>query len=348
MYTPRTVQAVLAGVLALSLGCSSYYLRRADSAFAAGDYDSARELYHHVATEGLNGYARFQLAKIHEEGLGADADLSEALRWYRASGDLGNRFAQYKAGLLLEQGHGDGPDDLAVAANYYRSSAHQGEGLAALRLGEMTLAGTGVEQHAAQARALFQGAAVLGNSQAAFRLGQMLLGGDGGEADPKNGIGWLLVAAHEGHALAQTALARAIRDGDGIVARSLAQEWFKEAAERGNSAAQHELSNLMAEQGLSDRGHEWRMASANAGYVPAQIAVAELCQQTQPDDSCAAYWYNEAAKRGNAYSLYQLGHMAETGRGSLRDLDAARRWYALAADRDMIAAKQRLHALGGI
>lgn len=344
----RAVQAVLAAVLTLSVGCSSYYIRRADAAAEAGDYQTARELYHQAATNNMNGYARFQLAKIYEEGLGVDANPSEALRWYRGSADLGNRFAQYKAGLLLELGHGTDKNQ-QEAAKYYEVAAHQGEALAALRLGELSLAGSGVEQSAPRARSLFEGAAQQGNIQAAYRLGQLLLSATGGAADHKNGIGWLLVAAHDGHALAQTALARAILDGDGGgIDRSVAKEWFLEAAERGNTAAQHELSNLMSSQGASEQGHRWRMESAKAGYIPAQIAVAELCQQTQPDGSYAAYWYTEAANRGNAYSQYQMGRLSETGHGVPRDLDEARRWYALAAERDMIAAKQRLRALGGI
>jgi TPR repeat protein len=344
----RAVQTVLAVVLLVSLGCSSYYLRRADSAFKSGDYETARELFHHVATEGMNGYARFQLARIYEEGLGTEVDLTEALRWYRASADLGNRFAQYKAGTLLEAGHGGQPDDHALAAKYYKSAADQGESLAVVKLAALLLSGDGVERDELGARSLYEGAAQQGNTHAAFKLGEMLLDGVGGNVDPKNGIGWLLVAAHDGHALAQTALARAIRDGDGTVDRSLAQEWFEEAAGHGNIAAQHELSNLITLQGASVDAHRWRMEAAKAGYVPAQIAVAELCQQTKSDGQCAAYWYSEAAKKGNAYSQYQMGRLAETGHGVPHDLDEARRWYAMAASHDMLAAQQRLRALGGI
>lgn len=344
----KVLQTVLCVVLLVSLGCSSYYLRRADSAFESGDYKTARELFHHVATEGMNGYARFQLARIYEDGLGTEIDLSEALRWYRASGDLGNRFAQYKSGTLLEAGHGGQPGDRALAAKYYQAAADQGESLAALKLAELLLSDDGIDRDEYGARSLFEGAAQQGNAHAAFKLGEMLLSGVGGDADPKNGIGWLLVAAHDGHALAQTALARAIRDGDGTVDRSLAKRWFEEAAERGNIAAQHELSNLIALQGASEDAHQWRMDAAKAGYVPAQIAVAELCQQTQSDGQCAAYWYAEAAKRGNAYSQYQMGRLSETGQGVPHDLDEARRWYAMAASHDMVAAQQRLRALGGI
>lgn len=345
---PRALLSAAIVLLVVSLGCSSYYLRRADSAFESGDYETARELFHHVATDGMNGYARFQLARIYEEGLGTEVDLSESLRWYRASGDLGNRFAQYKAGTLLEAGHGDAADDKATAARYYKAAADQGESLAALRLAALLLSDDGIERDELAARSLYEGAAQLGNAQGAFKLGEMLLSGAGGDVDPKNGIGWLLVAAHDGHALAQTALARAIRDGDGTVDRSLAQEWFEEAAGRGNIAAQHELSNLIASQGAADDAHQWRMEAAKAGYVPAQIAVAELCQQTQADARCAAYWYAEAAKKGNAYSQYQMGRLAETGQGVPHDLDEARRWYAMAASHNMPAAQQRLRALGGI
>ncbi|MDA0205071.1 MAG: hypothetical protein O2795_06965 [Acidobacteria bacterium] len=106
----RTVRAVLTALLLLSVGCSSYYLRRADSAAEAGDYATARELYHHIATDGMNGYARLQLAKIYDQGLDGEPNPAEALRWYRASADLGNGYAQFRAGELLEDGSGSPPD----------------------------------------------------------------------------------------------------------------------------------------------------------------------------------------------------------------------------------------------
>ena len=113
----RAVRAVLISLLVWSLGCSSYTIRRADSAAEAGDYATARELYHRAATDGMNGYARLQLAKIYDEGLDGEPNPAEALRWYRASADLGNGYAQFKAGQLLEQGSGSPRDDQAAAAS---------------------------------------------------------------------------------------------------------------------------------------------------------------------------------------------------------------------------------------
>jgi TPR repeat protein len=124
----RTVLAALAALLVLSLGCSSYYIRRADSAAEAGDYETARDLYHHAATNGMNGYARLQLAKIYDEGLDGEPNPAEALRWYRASADLGNGYAQFRAGQLLEDGGGSPPDEQA-AAKYYEAAAGQGDSL---------------------------------------------------------------------------------------------------------------------------------------------------------------------------------------------------------------------------
>ena len=295
----RAVRAVLISLLVWSLGCSSYTIRRADSAAEAGDYATARELYHRAATDGMNGYARLQLAKIYDEGLDGEPNPAEALRWYRASADLGNGYAQFKAGQLLEQGSGSPRDDQAAAA-YYESAARQGEALAALRLAEMALDGRGVEQDTSRARSLFESAARQGNAQAAYRLGVVLLQPGAPEAQLKGGVDWLLVAAHQDEA-----------------------------------------------EGDMEQANQWRLAAAESGYIPAQIAIAEHCQDTGADPSCAAHWYNEAAKGGNAYAQYQMGMLSESGEGVPRDLSQARKWYAMAAEGEMLAARQRLRALGG-
>ena len=118
----RTGLAVLTALLTLSLGCSSYTIRRADSAAEAGDYETARELYHHAATDGMNGYARLQLAKIYEEGLAGEPNPAEAAKG-------GNAYAQYQMGLLSESGEGV-PRDLDQAREWY-TLASQGDMLAA-------------------------------------------------------------------------------------------------------------------------------------------------------------------------------------------------------------------------
>jgi hypothetical protein len=212
----------------------------------------------------------------------------------------------------------------------------------------MALAGRGVEQDALRAQSLFETAARQGNTQAAYRLGVLLLRAGAPEAQLKAGVDWLLVAAHQGHALAQTALAEALRNGEGVaVDEKLAEVWFREAANRGNIAAQHELANLNEAEGNAEQSGQWRIAAAEAGYIPAQIAIAEQCQDSNAEPSCAARWYAEAAKGGNAYAQYQMGLLSETGEGVPRDLNQARKWYAMAAEGEMLAARQRLRALGG-
>jgi TPR repeat protein len=42
-----------------------------------------------------------------------------------------------------------------------------------------------------------------------------------------------------------------------------------------------------------------------------------------------------------------MGLLSESGEGVPRDLNQARKWYAMAAEGDMLAASQRLRALGG-
>jgi TPR repeat protein len=212
----------------------------------------------------------------------------------------------------------------------------------------MTLAGRGVQQDPSRAQSLFESAARQGNSQGAYRLGDVLLQPNAPEAQLKAGFDWLLVAAHRGHALAQTALAQALRDGAGVaVDEKLAKVWFREAADRGNIAAQHERANIDEAAGNIEQANQWRLAAAKAGYIPAQITIAEQCQDANADPSCAAHWYAAAARGGNAYAQYHMGLLSESGEGVPLDINQARQWYAMAAQGDMLAARQRLRALGG-
>jgi hypothetical protein len=63
------------------------------------------------------------------------------------------------------------------------------------------------------------------------------------------------------------------------------------------------------------------------------------------DDSKAAFWYHEAAERGEREGQFGLGAMYESGRGVPRDLHQAALWYQKAALQGDDDAKQRLDQL---
>lgn len=71
--------------------------------------------------------------------------------------------------------------------------------------------------------------------------------------------------------------------------------------------------------------------SADAGYAPAQVLLAEILDRSEFDEEAVSY-YRKAADQGNADGQFGLGSMYSIGEGVKKDLGAARRWITLAAE----------------
>jgi TPR repeat protein len=78
--------------------------------------------------------AQFQVGQIYARGITVPQDLTLAAEWYRKSADSGSAKAQYALGLLYSRGEGV-PQDSAQAAAWYRKAALQGDADAQYNLG---------------------------------------------------------------------------------------------------------------------------------------------------------------------------------------------------------------------
>jgi TPR repeat protein len=85
-------------------------------------------------------------------------------------------------------------------------------------------------------------------------------------------------------------------------------------------------------------GLRWLTKAANAGYAAAlrDMALAyDLGRKgVSKDRAKAAYWYEEAAERGDVQSQYFLAERYESGDGVVKDIDKAIFWMRKAADHD--------------
>ncbi|MDZ4868886.1 MAG: tetratricopeptide repeat protein [Alphaproteobacteria bacterium] len=88
------------------------------------DYEKART-YHLQAAKGGERRSMMDLGTIHEHGLGVEADLIEAARWYEWSGKYGYGPGQYNFATMLETGDA-GRKDEVEAYKYYLLAAAQG------------------------------------------------------------------------------------------------------------------------------------------------------------------------------------------------------------------------------
>jgi TPR repeat protein len=152
--------------------------------------------------------------------------------------------------------------------------------------------------------AFIRSAAEVGSAEAQARYGQMLLDGDGVEADPKQALHWFERAAGTGHVEAINMVGRCHDLGWGTpVDKARAAAWFEAAALRGLSWGMYNYATALA---------------LGAG-------VAE-------DKARALDWFRKAATQGNAKAINFIGSFHEDGWVVERDLAAAARCYAQAAE----------------
>lgn len=71
--------------------------------------------------------------------------------------------------------------------------------------------------------------------------------------------------------------------------------------------------------------------SADVGYAPAQVLLADILDRSEFDEEAVGY-YRKAADQGSADGQFGLGSMISIGEGVTKDLAAARRWITLAAE----------------
>lgn len=87
--------------------------------------------------------SQFNVALMHENGIGVVKDEKEAVVWYRKAAEQGSSLAQFNLGVLYENGRGT-KVNFAEANEWYRQAAVQGDPLAIGNLGMLYIRGDGV------------------------------------------------------------------------------------------------------------------------------------------------------------------------------------------------------------
>ncbi len=176
---------------------------------------------------------------VEQWQLAARQGRQPALWQLWAAAYLGNRHAQWVVGDYLVSQR----PRQAEGSAWLRRAAQQGEGHAALRLGELALAGTldgGADYP--QARHWFKQAAAT-QASAHYQLALLYKNGRGGPADAELALAELQQAAAGGVAQARFLLANAYLNGDGVP-RDEAQaiQLLQQAASAGHPAAMQALA----------------------------------------------------------------------------------------------------------
>ena len=107
----------------------------------------------------------YLMGMMYEYGYGVEADIQEALRWYRSAADQGLAQAQNSLGFMYILGLGV-KRDAERAAYWLQCAAEQSHSGAQTNLGVLYTNGQGVEKDEEEALYWFRSAARNGNIQA--------------------------------------------------------------------------------------------------------------------------------------------------------------------------------------
>ena len=149
------VLIVLLSLLISPANAQSYV--KAFNAYLRGDYALAEREFRPLAERG-NVLAQYKLGLMYNNGEGVKQDFGEAVRWFHRAASLGYAPAQRGLGIKFEKGQGV-LRNYGEAVRWYRFGADQGDAASQYRLGRMYALGRGLRRDFTEAFAWFNLAA---------------------------------------------------------------------------------------------------------------------------------------------------------------------------------------------
>ncbi len=189
---------LLAFILLFSVANSSDETNQAITAlYDSGDYSAAFKKARAGAVAG-DLKAHEWLGYFYEDGVGVEANLAKAIHHYRvAIADSGQSYAQWRIGVLIDQGKAEGT--LEEAFGLFELSAKQGQTEAMVSLGVMHATGRGTPQDFVACLESYMRAARAGESHGVRGVGVLFHLGQGVEQDTYEAAAWFGVAAAQGN-----------------------------------------------------------------------------------------------------------------------------------------------------
>ena len=162
-----------------------------------------------------NDVAQFKLGLMYENGKGIEQNYKKAIEWYKKAAEQGYVDAQFHLGNMYCIGLGV-VQDLEKAFEWYKKAAEQGNVYAQYDLGTMYERGKGVERDSTKASEWYEKAAEQGNKDAQYKLGTMYYNGEGVEQNYKESFCLYKKAAEQGSVNAQFMLGKMYYHGQGV------------------------------------------------------------------------------------------------------------------------------------
>lgn len=252
--------------------------------------------------------------------------------------------------------------DYVGAAKLMKVLSCEGYSEAQYYLGQLYLAGTGVEKNLAEAFRLLNSAAHNGHAAAQCRLAGMYASGTHVAKDVLSAAWWLLRSAVRGNAEAQFNLGRMCAAGIGVDKNAAeAIWWLHAAAEQGNANAKAMLeksNNPKARPAtlqdaavhtlreLAQREYPYAMHCLGHAYYAGTL----YCGGSLPQDKAEAQqWYQKTfllmkklAEQGEAEAQMRLFQMYRRGEGVAKDEKEDWHWLNAAAENGYAEAQETL------
>jgi len=277
----------------------------------------------------------------------------EAVEQYQKAADRGHAEAQFKMGVMCDDGRGLQKNE-SQAASWFELSHLQGFGKASHNLAIMTSIGNGVPKDTAKAVAMFHAAAEAGIPGSQCAVAMMYENGhEGVNRDDPKAFSWYQKAANLDFAPAMFSLGCLYEEGRGVMSSDpMAVRWWALAAEKGDTNAQYNLAFMHS----SGRGGLLKNSAAavalyrkaaEQGHTDAMLNLGVMYEEgdgVPESDELSGLWHAKAAELGNPVAQFNLGVMCRTGRGGVvpADKDAAVTWFRKAAASGFVEAMYEL------
>ena len=168
-----------------------------------GRYQAAFEIFYELAVHDLDEEAQFALTKMCFDGHLDAEQIAKLFEWVNANSSLGNGYAHFNVALMHERGMGGIKQDYKTAVEYYEKAIKEDVVDAYCNLGNIYALGLAEEQGIP--RNMYKGIQYLakgaeeGSRQAAYTLGCLYEKGEFIPQDHRKACYYLVLATLAGH-----------------------------------------------------------------------------------------------------------------------------------------------------
>lgn len=277
--------------------------------FAEEEDDIAQAVvfYQQSADKGFSlAYAK--LAQLYRSGEGVAKDGAEAKKWALKAAQ-----ADLTEGLLFLALLAEDEKDVPTALGYYKQAAERGAAQAALRLAQLYLGSSGVEQDLPEVIKWAELAAKLGSAEGMQLAGQMA---EVRREFVKAREYYQQAVELQNDALSTARLAFLYYNGQGVEQdKAAAQQWAEKAVALGSMQGYLLMGQMAEDAGDYEKAYELYKLAADADTPQAYAKLAQLSyngQGVKQDKAEAKRLAQIGADKGDGKALWVLGKLAQS------------------------------------